>query len=123
MANELYILVGGTSASQIDEDCVARLKVRTGESDDELLMDYALTAKYAINSRRYPYHEWPVDDDGNTYVEERYRDLQFRIALDLYNKAGAEGQLSHSENGISRSYESSWISEQLLSEVTPIARI
>ena len=123
MAGELYISVGGVDASQVDTDLMSRLKLRTGETDEELLMDYILSAKSAINSRRFPYHDWPVDDNGNTYVEERYRDLQMRIALDLYNKAGAEGETSHSENGISRGYESSWISEQLLSEVTPLARI
>ena len=54
-----------------------------------------------------------------TYVETRYEDLQYRIALDLYNKQGAEGETGHNENGINRSFESSWISEQLLREVTP----
>ena len=34
---------------------------------------------------------------------------------DVYAKAGAEGQISHSENGISRSYDSAWISTKLLS--------
>lgn len=34
---------------------------------------------------------------------------------DVYAKAGAEGQVGHSENGISRSYESSWITPKLLS--------
>lgn len=34
---------------------------------------------------------------------------------DVYARAGAEGQIGHSENGISRSYESSWISPKLLS--------
>lgn len=123
MAGELYIRVGGESASEIDESVMSRLEMRTGETDVDLLMDYVLSAKNAINSRRFPYHEWPVDDEGKTYVEERYRDLQFRIALDMYNKAGAEGQTAHTENGIGRTYESSWISEQLLSEVTPLARI
>lgn len=35
--------------------------------------------------------------------------------VDVYSKAGAEGQLSHSENGISRSYDSSWISPSIYS--------
>ena len=45
-------------------------------------------------------------------LESRYLDLQFRVALDLYNKTGAEGQIGHTENSISRTWESSWISEQ-----------
>ena len=75
------------------------------------------TAKAAINARRYPFGE-PPDE-----LEKRYENLQLRIAIELYNKAGAEGEVGHSENGITRSYSSAWISEELLSEVTPKARI
>lgn len=100
-----------------------RLQLRLTDNgnvpDDEILEDCILTAKNAILSRRYPYQDWPVDDDGETYVEPRYEDLQFRMAMDLYNKIGAEGEISHSENGVSRGFESSWISKQLLEEVTP----
>lgn len=91
-----------------------RLKDQTKESDDALLLDCLENAKCAILARRFPYGDWPDE------LETRYKNLQFRIALDLYNKIGAEGQMSHSENGISRTYESSWISEQLLREVTPM---
>lgn len=96
-----------------------RLQSRTGETDVELLSDLLETAGSAIMARRYPYGEWPVDGNGDPQMEARYRDLQVRIAIDLYNRIGSESQLSHSENGISRTYESSWISEQLLNEVTP----
>ena len=33
--------------------------------------------------------------------------------VDVYAKAGAEGQTSHSENSISRVYDSSWISPKI----------
>lgn len=98
-------------------DILDRLQARTGETDTALLVDCAETAKAAILSRRYPYGNYP------SALEARYADLQYRIALDLYNKIGAEGQVAHSENGINRSYESSWISEQLLSEVVPICGV
>ena len=41
--------------------------------------------------------------------------------MDIYAKIGAEGEISHNENGVNRGYESSWISESLLQEVTPLA--
>lgn len=94
-----------------------RLKMRTGEDDEQLLSDCLDSARNAILARRFPYKEWPND------VPNQYVDLQFRIAMDLYNKIGAEGQISHSENGVSRSFESSWISEQLLREVVPIVGV
>lgn len=84
------------------------------DADAEFLLE---TAKAAINARRYPFGE-PPDE-----LERRYSNLQLRIAIELYNKAGAEGETGHSENGISRSYSSAWISEELLSEVTPKARV
>lgn len=35
--------------------------------------------------------------------------------VDVYAKAGAEGQKSHSENGVARTYESSWITPSIYS--------
>lgn len=127
-------------------EILERLQLRTGdtsESSVNLFNELIEEAKNAILSRRFPFGDYPTidvpvtDDNGDpvlgedgeavteakTYVEDRYLDLQFRIALDLYNKIGAEGQTSHGENGISRSYESSWISAQLLHEVTPYAGV
>jgi hypothetical protein len=94
-----------------------RLKTRTGEKDETLLSDCLDSARNAILARRFPYHEWPDE------VPPQYSDLQFRIAMDLYNKIGAEGQTAHSENGVSRTFESSWISDQLLREVTPLVGV
>ena len=102
------------------EDNLTRLINRTGEEDEELLKDLLMTAKVAIMNRRYPYKSFPYDCFVDYDVEPKYMDLQFRMALDLYNKIGAEGEIIHSANGISRTYESSWISAQLLLEVVPV---
>lgn len=97
-------------------DNIARLQLRTKEPDITILEDCLESAKSAIMARRYPYGDWPDD------LEQRYKDLQFRIALEIYSKDGAEGETAHSENGISRTYENSGISESLLNEVVPLAR-
>lgn len=102
---------------------VERLKNRTNEEDASILVDLLESAKYAILSRRYPYAKWPVDENGEYKLDNQFADLQYRIALDMYNKLNAEGQLTHSENGVSRTYESSWISDQLLREVTPLVGV
>lgn len=94
-----------------------RLVEKTGGKEVDL-NDCLETAKYAIMACRYPYAK-----SFPTELEPRYLDLQYRCALDMYNKIGAEGQLAHNENGISRTYESSWISRQLLSEVTPMCGV
>ncbi|MCR5091022.1 MAG: hypothetical protein K6C08_16100 [Oscillospiraceae bacterium] len=117
--------------------------IKIPDAETSVLEDCIETAKHAILSCRYPYGDWPTrsvtvtstttDGDGNvstvstttqeTYVEDRYLDLQYRIALDLYNRQGAEGELAHKENGIDRTFDSSWISEQLLREITPFCGV
>ena len=54
-------------------------------------------------------------------LESQYNDLQIQIAIFLYNKQGAEGEKSHDENGVNRSYENADIPDSLLKEVIPMA--
>lgn len=91
-----------------------RLKIRITETtNDDELVDILESAKAVILSRRFPFGEYPDD------IEPRYQDLQIRIAVEMYNKRGAEGETAHSENGVSRSYSSASVSEELLREITP----
>lgn len=55
-------------------------------------------------------------------VESKYQFVQIEMAIELYNKRGAEGQTGHSENGINRSWGTAQLSEELLSKVTPMAK-
>ena len=95
-----------------------RLKIRiTENTTDAELEDILESAKAVILSRRFPFGEVPEE------IEPRYKDLQIRIAVEMYNKLGAEGETAHSENGISRSYASASVSEELLREITPKAGV
>lgn len=85
--------------------------------NDDILESCIESAKHAILSRRFPYGEYPDD------VEPRYKDLQFRLAVEIYNRQGSEGELSHAEPGNSRSYDGAWMSSQLLNEITPVAGV
>lgn len=108
-------------------DVLERLKLRLEadnngddsnlEVSDAVLMDCMETAKSAILARRYPFGGGPDE------LPRRYLDLQFRIALELVNKMGAEGETAHNENGVSRTYQSAWISDELLREVVPYGRV
>lgn len=80
---------------------------------DELLLAYLTIAGRKIIDRAYPY------DDTVEEVPRRYEVLQCEIATFLLNKRGAEGEISHSENGISRGYENADVPESLLSVVVP----
>jgi hypothetical protein len=94
------------------------LKAMVGESDtEEVLLAYLNVAGRKIINRAYPY------GTDETEVPTRYDFLQCEIAAYLLNKRGAEGQTSHSENGISRSYESADVPESLLGAVTPMVGV
>lgn len=95
------------------EEKVEQIKRNLGfEEDATLLGDYLLQAKKKILNKLYPFKSDKVD------VPERYEQLQIELAITLYNTRGAEGQKSHNENGVNRS----WRSEtEILAEITPFA--
>ena len=66
-------------------------------------------------NRRYPFGI-PAD----ATVPAQYEHIQLQIALELFSKRGAEGQIEHTENGIGRKYESADISSTLLKRITPL---
>ena len=74
-------------------------------------MSYLTIAGQKILNRAYPY------DDTVTEVPRRYGVLQCEIAAYLLNKRGAEGEVSHSENGISRTYENADVPDSMLNNV------
>ena len=95
-----------------------RLKIRITENvNDNELEDILESAKAVILSRRFPFGEQPEE------IEAKYKDLQIRIAVEMFNKRGAEGETANSENGVSRSYASANVSEDLLREITPKAGV
>ena len=100
------------------EEKLQLLKALVGESDtEEVLLAYLNIAGRKILNRAYPY------GTDETTVPTRYDFLQCEIAAYLLNKRGAEGQTAHSENGISRSYESADVPESMLGAVTPMVGV
>ena len=94
------------------------LKALVGESDsEEVLLAYLNIAGDKIINRAYPF------GTDETEVPKRYEYLQCEIAAYLLNKRGAEGQISHSENGISRTYGSADVPEAMLSAITPVVGV
>ena len=78
---------------------------------DEVLGNVLADAEALVLTRMYPFG-YP---DG-TVVPARYERIQIQLAVELYSKRGAEGQISHSENGISRT----WLEQSaLLKRVMP----
>jgi hypothetical protein len=94
-----------------------RLMVGANASEDALLLMYLTDAERAILN-----HLYPMDDTIHT-LPTRYESRMVEIAAYLYNKRGAEGETSHSENGISRSYESGSIPNSMLSDIIPYGSV
>ena len=85
----------------------------SGTDEDAMLLTLLSISAQKILDRAYPY------DTTVTEVPTRYETKQVEIAVYLYNKRGAEGQTSHSENGINRTYESADVPESLMRGITP----
>lgn len=100
-----------------DEKLVA-LKAMVGSSDtDEVLSTYLNLAGSKILAKTYPYNP------EITEVPAQYDCLQVEIAAYLLNKRGAEGQTSHSENGVSRTYENADVPSSMLKAVIPFCGV
>lgn len=96
-----------------DEKLTA-LKAMVGSSDsDEVLSTYLTFAGSKIIAKAYPYQ------NDISEVPAQYAHLQVEIAAYMLNKRGAEGQTSHSENGVSRSYENGDVPSSMLKSVVP----
>ena len=104
-----------------DKIMQVRVMVDKPETDaewsDSVILAYLNAAGQKILNRAYPY------DDSITEMPARYNMLQCEIATYLLNKRGAEGETSHSENGISRGYESADVPESMLSEIIPFCGV
>ena len=95
-----------------------RLMVGANASEDDLLLMYLTDAERAILN-----HLYPMDEDVAHTLPTRYESRQVEIAAYPYNKRGAEGETSHNENGISRSYENGSIPDSMLSDIIPYGSV
>lgn len=78
---------------------------------DEVLDSMIALAGAEVLNRMYPFGYY---DDS--VVPTRYELLQVQLAAELYSKRGADGQVNHSENGISRSWPEK---SAILSKIVP----
>lgn len=95
------------------------VKAMTEETDTTVISVFLNIAKETVLNRLYPHEN---DGDKRVWLE-RYDMVQCRIASYLLNKRGAEGETSHSENGVTRGYESGDIPSSLLQDVTPYGKV
>jgi hypothetical protein len=97
-----------------DAEKLTALKAMIGGSDtDEVLSTYLSLAGSKIIAKAYPYKT------DVTEVPAQYEYLQLEIAAYMLNKRGAEGQVTHTENGVQRQYENADVPPSMLKAITP----
>lgn len=74
------------------------------------IVDFVI--EYAIRFCHFPKN---FTEKQIVFDLEKCKNTLAMACNDIYAKVGAEGQTSHSENGVSRSYEGAWITVDLLS--------
>lgn len=100
---------------QLEKIAYLRNKLLPDNPTDEELAALLYITKGAILNARYPFG---YEEDME--VPARYEHIQLQACVVLYNKAGAEGQTAHSENGIARTYEAGDIPQSLLKGIIPM---
>lgn len=100
-----------------NEEKISRLAVLISPdaAEPKLLNALVEIAEGIVLNRRYPFGV----PEGAT-VPAAYEHIQLQIALELFSKMGAEGQVAHNENGINRTYEAADVSPSLLRRITPV---
>ena len=78
------------------------------EDTDDVLSTYLNIARQKIINHRFPYGTSLVE------VEPRYEMKMIELAIVLYNERGAEGQVKHNENGVSREWKTE---EEILASI------
>lgn len=101
-----------------DDEKLVVLKRMTGEKNTAVLSTYLSLAKSVVLSKAYPYDNGGIDE-----VPPKYDSVHIEIAVYMLNKRGGEGEVSHSENGVSRTYEDGDIPPTLLRRITPMAGV
>jgi hypothetical protein len=100
----------------IVEDLTLELKSDATFNADILAVKVKNALREVETARKYP-AEW--DDESIEEDMDNYYPQVRKLALYDYNTIGAEGEASHSENGISRNYTER---SKCLNGVIPIAR-
>ena len=89
------------------------------ELSDDSLMAYFNIAADVVLRRAYPF----LTDFTGVEVPARYITVQLQIANELISKRGAEGEVIHIEDNIHRDYENAYVSQALLNQIVPYAKV
>lgn len=101
----------------LEADKIAMVQALSGEKDESTVSAYLAIAGNKICRKAYPF------DPTVQEVPEQYGYTQVEIAVYLLNKRGAEFEISHSENGISRTYEDADVPSSIMRQIVPMVGV
>lgn len=87
------------------------------DTTDAVISAYLTLAGKKICRLAYPY------DNTITEVPEKYDAVHIDATVYLLNKRGGEGEITHAENGVSRTYESADLPASMLRVIVPVVGI
>lgn len=99
-----------------DSEKIALVKAMTDETDDTVISAFLSKAELELYRLVDPYKT----TDQETIAEEN-ADLQIDIAAYRLNKRGWDFESSHSENGVTRNYETGDLPDSILRRIVPKA--
>lgn len=100
--------------SELTENVQIKAQAYLAESGDEeaviptQIVDFVV--EYAINESHFP---MSFNEDKIATRLSRCSNAMAMACIEVYSRMGAEGEKSHSENAISRTYDGAWISTRL----------
>lgn len=97
---------------------IERLKVRIPEATEIELEDVLESAKDVILSRCFVSVSHASEEEKAKALTEHNEKL-LGAAVVIYNMRGIEGQISHSENGVARSYADCAGLKPILEQIVP----
>lgn len=102
--NELTEYVAGKAKLYLEETEVEIEKFPTS------IVDFVI--EYVVRNCHFPKHF----NERNIVLDlETGKNSLAMACVDIYGKIGGEGEVSHSENSIGRTYDSAWITFDLIS--------
>ena len=98
-----------------EEQKIAVVKALSDETNDEVISAFLTMAGHKIYSYGDPYRTMTEDD----YID-LHTDVQVDAAAYMLNKRGWDYQITYTENGVRREYESGDLPSSILRRIPPI---
>ena len=96
------------------EEIISKVSLMANEENTEIINAYLDIAKNKILLKAFPF-----EDTSSMEVPEKYQSLWIDATVFLLLKRGAEGETSHNENGVNRSWASDDLPVYMLKEIVP----